>query len=220
MDRMSIAQEYFLLAVDEETGIFPPLRRGECQAGLVAAGVMDLLEHHVAQMERKTITILGSLPDQLTFLQPLYQYLQQKPRTGERMMGDYLASTGGRIKELTASIGRSLVAIGAAEEGSGGLFGNKPVYLPKKSGKEETVARIRAVLNQDGGWTDRDLALLCILQETRTLALYLSPEESGRWKERLKAIRRDPHNRHLADLIHYLDDLTAVMAAVMMMWSV
>ncbi len=75
----------------------------------------------------------------------LYGYLREKPRTAEKLMSDYIASTGARLQELTAGIGEALEA---------------------------------AV------------------------------------KARLKEVKSHPRNRQLADMINYVSDMTAVMAAI------
>lgn len=54
MNRKSITQEYFTLAVGEN-GNMPPMRRDEANAGLVVAGCMDLLLNDVIAWEKKKL---------------------------------------------------------------------------------------------------------------------------------------------------------------------
>lgn len=76
MERTTLIQEYYLLAVDEK-GNIPPLRRNESNGGLIAAGLMDLLLGDVIALDKKKISVTKELPQELGLLEPLYTYLQE-----------------------------------------------------------------------------------------------------------------------------------------------
>lgn len=126
MDRKTIAQEYFTLVVDEN-GNMPPMRRDESNAGLVVAGCMDLFLNDIIAWEKKTITVIKEIPDGLKHIASLYAYLNEKPRSTDKLMNDYC--TGSRIRQLTAEIGESLLAEDAVTKGEGGIFGPKTSSL-------------------------------------------------------------------------------------------
>lgn len=131
MNRKSMAQEYFALVTDEK-GNMPAMRKDESNAGMVVAAVMDLLFNDVITIEKKKITVIEGLPNELDHLASLYAYLNEKPRSTDKLMGDYLMSTGRRMKQFSAEIGESLVSDGAASKGEGGLLGNKTIYSEKE----------------------------------------------------------------------------------------
>lgn len=212
MRRKSIAQEYFVLAINKN-GYMPAMRREESEAGIVAAGIMDLLLNHVIVVEKKKISVLKDIPDELMHLMPLYTYLKEKPRSIDKLMDDYLASTGRRLRGLMKEIGESLLADGAAVKGEGGIFGNKTVYIPEKSCKQEVAGLIRAAVTKEDEMTPHDIALIYILKETKNLNQYFSDSERKEWKGKLNAMKNDPQNKQLAAMINYVGDMTAIMAA-------
>ena len=178
---------------------------------------MDLLQNGCISMEKKKITVIQKMPLELEHLAPLYAYLEEKPRSLERLMDDYVLSMGGRVKQLAAGLGASLVAAGMATEGKGGLFGSKVLYLPVKSHKEQLVDALRSALAQEGEMSPHDVALLSILKETKCLKQYLSKSERDAWKARLKEIKKNPQNKQLAKMVNYVGDMTALLASWIVM---
>lgn len=211
MDRKSIVQEYYILATDEN-GNMAAMNKEECEAGMVAASLMDLLLNYVVKIEKKKITVIKDLPDKLCHITSLYEYLKEKPRSTNKLMDDYITSTKRRIKQLIADTGESLLAEHFAEKGKGGLFGNKTMYIPKSSCKEELAGLIKAAARAEI-ISPHDMALLCILQETKNLKPYFSGQERDEWKARWKELKKNPQSRQLAEMIHYISDMTAIMTA-------
>ncbi|HIW82965.1 MAG TPA: GPP34 family phosphoprotein [Candidatus Dorea gallistercoris] len=218
MERTTLIQEYYLLAVDEK-GNIPPLRRNESNGGLIAAGLMDLLLGDVIALDKKKISVTKELPQELGLLEPLYTYLQEKPRTTDRLMSDYLLSTGARLRELTDRIGEALTEKGMASEEKGGLFGKKTIYLPDKSYKEQLISAVKEAAGQAEEMSAHDGALIFLLQETKNLYQYFSKYESEGVKSKLKQmkkeIQKDPQNKQLAAMINYVNDISAVAMACM-----
>lgn len=213
MGRTSIIQEYYTLAVNER-GSMPAMRRDESNAGLVAAGIMDLLLSGSIVMERKKITAVKELPGELGHLESLYTYLKEKPRSVDKLMSDYLLSTGSRIRSLTAQTGEALLEEGLAVKDAGGLFGNKAVYIPEKAYKNELINTIKAAVAAEGEMTPGDVALICILKETKNLNQYFSEFEKDALKARLKEMKKAPENKRLAEMVNYVSDMAAVMTAL------
>lgn len=216
MKRKSITQEYFALVVDEN-GNMPPMRRGESNAGLVVAGCMDLLLNNVIAWEKKKITVIKEIPNELRHITSLYAYLNEKPRSTDKLMNDYY--TGSRIKQLTADIGESLLADDTAAKGTGGLFGSKTIYIPEKGYKNEVIGLIKSSVTKNDEITPHDATLLYILKETKNINQYFSEHENDVLKGKLEEIKKNPQNKQLEAMINYVGDMTAIMAAVVLTTS-
>lgn len=212
MNRASITQKYFVLAINEK-GNMPAMHKDESNAGIVAAGVMDLLLNDVIKMEKKKITVMKELPDELRHLSSLYTYLNQKTRSTEKLMNDYIASTGSRIKQLITDLGESLFENNAVTKGEGGLFGNKTIYIPEKSYKEEVIDFLKTAVTKDNEISPTNMALIFILRETKNLNQYVSKEERDELKAKLKEMKKESQNKQLADMISYVSDITSVVMA-------
>lgn len=215
MERKSVAQEYYVLAVNK-AGNMPAMNINELNAGLIVAEVIDLSAEKVISVEKKKIAVIKELPGELSHLAPLYDYLGEKPRSTDKLMGDY-AMSGKKMRELTASIGESLAAAGLADKEEGGLFGGKTVYIPKKAYKDELVDTLKAVAFGEDEWNPRDVALIAILAQTKILNQYFSKYEREDFKARLKEIKRKPENKQWAEMIAYVDTMTTAMATVTVM---
>lgn len=212
MNRKSITEEYFALAINE-SGYMPAMYRDESNAGVVAAGVMDLLLNQVITEEKKKITVIKDLPDYLGHLASLYAYLKEKTRPIDKLMGDYTVSAGSRLGQLAAETGEALTADHRAVKEKGGLFGGKVIYIPDQGYRAELISVIKAAVSGEEEITPHDAALISILAETKNLNRYLSREERSSLKGRLKEIRRNPQNKELADMINHVSDMTAIIAA-------
>ena len=205
MPKEKIAQEFFLLSIDE-SGNFPPLHRELSAAGLVAAGCLELEAAGAAASGKRKITILKPLPAGLSHLQPLYDYLAEKPRSFTRLMSDYLVS-GGRMRALFESVGKSLLAESVVSEGKGGFFGNRDVFLPDRAQKSERVARLREILLGEGAVSALDMGLLLLLKESKNLGQYFSRFEEPVRKARLKELRKNPRNETVAAAVKEAEEL-------------
>lgn len=57
-----------------------------------------------------------------------------------------------------------------------------------------------------------DMALFCILKESKNLNQYFSKDERDELRRRIKEIKEDPQNKALSEMIRYItyvEDLTA-----------
>lgn len=201
MNRKSIAQEYYILVTDKY-GMMPAMYREEAGAGLAAAAFMELLAAGVIEEEQKKTVVVKDLPAELGYLRPLYVYLREKHRYANRIMTDW--HSGSRCRQLMKLIGRSLRKAGLAKEEKGGLFRPKQVYIPEKKYKEELIGTLKAVIAEEEEMTSQDMALLCILKESRNLNPFLSKDEKHRLRKRIKELRQNPGNKRLAEMIGYI----------------
>lgn len=217
MDRNTITQEYFALTTDKN-GNIPPMRKDQSNAGIVVAGFMDLLLNDIVIVDNKKITVEKELPKELEHLITLYTYLNEKPRNCNKMMSDFYV--GSNIKQLTTQVGESLVSAGVASHGKGGIFGPKITYITKKEVREELIQRMKMVLLENGPVTTNDIAMIFILKETKNLNQYFSEHEYKAIKEKLKEMKRDPQNKQLASMIHYVSEMITMIMAYIALQSI
>lgn len=213
MNRKTITEEYYVLAVDKN-GAISSIRSNELNSGLIASGLMDLMMDGVITIEKNKITVVKDLPEGLKHLKSLYTYLTEKNRTTEKVMGDYVMSMGARMREFIGEIGETLVAEGLAEKGKGGLFGPKVTYIPVKSYKDQLIEAVKDIVKTEDEFSPRDMAFLCILQETHNLNQYFSKYESQEIKDKLKEIKKNPQNKQLAEMVNYVNSMTTVIAVL------
>lgn len=211
MNRKSITQEYYILAVDK-TGNMPLLHKDESNAGLLVAGIMDLITNEVISLEKKKILVNSELPNELTFLKSLYEYLNEKPRTTDKLMSEYMAY-GGKMKQFIAEVGESLLKDKLVAKDESGLLGKKTVYIPEKGYKDELISAVKSALFNDDTATPQDIALIFILKETKNLNQYLSKHESEEAKTKLKEMKNNCQNKQFVDMINYVSDMTAIVAS-------
>ena len=195
----------------------PSMHKEESYAGLVAAGFMDFLVNNVITADKNKISVIKENPGELAHLALLYAYLNEKPRSIDKLMSDYY--TGSRIKQLTAQIGESLKEEGKAAKGTGGLFGPKTTYIPEKNYKDELIGMIKSAITTGGEITSHDIALIYILKETKNLNQYFSKHESSELKAKLKELKNNPQNKQLADMINYVSDTITVIMACVLLYS-
>lgn len=211
MDRRSLTQEYYMAAVDTK-GNMPAMHRDASYAGLVVAGLMEMVAEGVITIEKKKITVNKGLPEKMGYLTSLYQYMGEKARTTDQLINAYMAY-GTRMKQLTADVGESLAADGSAQKAEGGLIGQKTVYIPSKEAKDELIGRFKEAFL--GGTMDaQDISLAMILKETKNLYANFTKEETKAVKERLKDMKSGPADKPWADMINYVDDMSAIMASI------
>lgn len=214
MERKLMVQEYYALTVDQN-GNMPSMRADEANAGLVAAGFMDLLFNEIIVVEKKKIMVKKDLSEEFLCLTSLYEYLEEKPRSIEKLMSDYY--TGRKIKQLTAEVGSSLYEMQLAQKGKGGLFGSKITYIPEKNYKDDLVQILHTLIKMENAMTPHDITLLFILNKTKNLKQYFSKYENDQLKRSLKEIKKHPQNKKLEEMIDYMNDLiTVLMCAVIM----
>lgn len=58
-----------------------------------------------------------------------------------------------------------------------------------------------------------DVALIWLLQQANCLKQYFLKHETDQLKKKLKEMKKDPLNKQLANMIDYVSDMAAVIAA-------
>lgn len=214
MDRMTITQEYLMLASNEK-GKMSLMNGTESKAGIVVAGMMDLVLSNAIKIDQKKTEVVGELPEGLSFLSSLYGYLQEKKRSVTKVVEDYcLSMTDSKWNQLTADTGESLVKIGSATEEKGGLLGGKKLFIPSEVCKEELIDSLKTEVIQKEALTLHDIVLVTLLKETKCLKQYFSKHETGILKERLEAMKDDPDSKAVKEMAGYIDEvMTAMIAA-------
>lgn len=212
MSERSVAQEYYVLAVNEK-GAFPALSREESKAGLIAAGVAELLLNGVIVLQKKKIIAAAKLPENMRYLASLYEFLENKVRTTENLMNVYLTSTGERLRRLAEEIGEELLEKHKAKKEKGGIFGNKTAYIPKEDYREKVIGLIKAAAADERELSSCDLILISLLKETKNLNRYLSDYERKKLRVKWKGIKENPGSKQMAEIIQYVKDMDTVMAA-------
>lgn len=121
MSTLSLTQKYFLCTLDEKGNIpnfnsqkqvFAPEKR----VCLVASSLLELQLKDCIKIDSKTVTISSPLPEEMSYLKPLYDYLNSlAPIKIKKILNNYnLSITRKRMHELISSIGDSLVKHNAA----------------------------------------------------------------------------------------------------------
>jgi hypothetical protein len=193
MNRKSIGQEYVILATNKNGKL-----SSDGKVGVVVAALADLMIEGVVVLEKKLLEIKKDLPANLNHLTSLYEYLNEKPRKMDKVMGDYcLGLTDKRVKALVAEIGD----------------------VPKASDKEMLIATIKDEIMQKEELSAHDMALVFVMQETKCLKQYLSKYELDTLKVKLKAMRKDSQNKELRDMIICVDRMMVCMMACVIVSS-
>lgn len=210
---MTITQEYLMLTTNEK-GKMSLLNGTEAKAGVVVAGMMDLLVADVIKIEQKKVEVMGELPEELCFLSQFYGYLQEKKRSVAKVVEDYcLSVTDSKINQLIIDTGKALVDCGAVAEEKGGLLGNKNLFIPSEGCKAELIDGLKTEVMKKEALTPHDTVLVCLLKETKSLKQYFSKHESGILQEKLKAMKDNPDNKTVKEIFGYIDEAMAVMIA-------
>lgn len=210
MIRGSITQDYYALVINK-SGVMPAMKRDESIAGLVVAGIMDMVLNDIISLDKRIVTINCELPMALQYLESLYNYLkaQKRPKLN-RVLEKYLFS-GSKVRQLIFDVGKSLFAENLVTMGKGGIFGNNVLFIPKVHYKNELINTIKTKMYEEDNFSEQDIALLFILSKTHNLKQYFSRDEYIVMKAQLKAIKKNPVNSEYIKTISYVNDIAACM---------
>lgn len=205
MERKLLAQEYLTL-INDERGNLPSMYIEEIKGGILAAALMDMLQHHVIQMENKKIKVCAPLPAELAPIAPLYEYLKERQPGTYKVTADYLTFTDKRLQALMKELGEALLAEGKAKKAKGGFLGRKDVYVPESGYKKQLVEALREAALADDV-SRHDLSLLFFLKETKALHRYFSPQETAALKQKLKVVKQSLEHKPFLEIIGFQDNL-------------
>lgn len=214
MKDLSIAQEYYLCAINDKGG-FSAFSTAQ-PVCFVAAALLDLINNGFVRLENKKIVVTGELDEQFGYLSPMYEIIKKssKPKSIESLVEGYTFSfTDKNLKALLQSIGGALVADGCAEEViKKGLFNrSQKRILPNRACTENVIQKVRAELLEDGIVSDETVALVSLLNKAGFIKQYFSRHESQELGRRLKEIKTSAPSKMTQQMLDYVD---AVMAAI------
>lgn len=210
-DRKSIAQEYYVLAVDQK-GRRPNDDIG-FSAGLVIAGVTDLMASNAVTLAEDRLRVTARLPEELRHLCSLYDYLQEGPN-GTTAVYDYL--DGKKRKLLIRDIGSSLADEGLAKACRCGLFGRNILYVPEPSYRETLIGLVKEALFQEQRKA-RDYVMLMLLSEAGVLKRYFPKDQRKVIKAAIKRLEEEDRQEPWARLAARIDRMTVL--ALRRLWK-
>lgn len=154
------------------------------------------------------------LPDNLSYLKPLYASLQcKKPVKIEDVAAKYLFSTSTLLNEYLKSLSISLVDQQVVQPEIGGVFHNKPLYIPNQQAVEKVVEKIRAEF-LEGGPVDETLILGLLLHKSCLLKNFFSKFESETLKSRIEEMKESEDNSVIKKIVDYVDTMITVIASL------
>lgn len=214
MTKLSFTQEYLLCALTSK-GTLPTLRYTEVASCLVAGGLLELLYSDIISIEKNKLFVHKELPENQSYLKPLYASLQsKKPLKIEDVAAKYLFSTSTLLNEFLKSISVPMVEQQAVHSESGGVFHNKPLYIPNQQAVEKVVEKIRAEFLEVGKVDDETLILGLLLYKSGLLKNYFSKFESETLKSRIEEMKEAEANSVIKKIVDYVDTMIAVIASL------
>ena len=209
---LPLTQQYLLCALDER-GRLPGAER---QAGLLAAGLLELQEAGCLSLEEGKARVLTALPADRVYLEPLYAVVdREQPLKLEKVWETYcFAVTDRRMRTLVDAVGSALVSCGLAETGRSGLLGIRKTYIPQPESVCAAVSVLRPLLLEDGAVSEKTAALAVLLDRGGCLRAHFSGGERRALRSRLKALDTMPEGKLAGDMAKYVESVTAAMAAL------
>ncbi len=216
MKNLSIVEKYTLLTLNDK-GTFPSLSTNYPEACLLSSAISDLSLNEVISIDdKKMVTVVADLPENLELLRPFYDYLKDIGSLSiAKILQDYTMSFSKRYEELFQSISNSLAAKNSVEkEEKSGIIIDKVRYYPNKSDVESVVQKLRdEVLEKDKVSNDM-LILSSILDRGKQLNQFFSKHESKDLKEKLELLRKTEASSLVKTMIDQLDALIVAMASI------
>lgn len=215
MKELSFTQEYLLCALSPK-GTLPALRQTEMITCLVAGGLLELLYSGTISInEEKKIVVLKELDRSQAHLEPLYAILtNRKPLKVYDLAVKYVFSSHRLPDEFLRALCLPMVEQQVVSPEIGGLFHNRPVYMPNQEAVRKTVEKIRAEFLEGGPIDDETLVLGALLQKSSLIKNYFSKYESDTLNRRIEEIKKSEAGSLIKKMIDYVDTLIAVMASV------
>lgn len=218
MKDLTITQEYLICAVNEKGKISG--FSTEKLVCFVAAGLLELQLEKCISIDKKKVSVIGELPADKMHLKPLYEFIKPKPVKMENILEAYNYSlTDKRLNELMESVGVALIDMGLVESEKTGVFGNKKSYIPKKEAINRVIDMVRAELLEDGDVTEDIVALVILLDKSKTLKRYFSEFEQRELKNKLKEIVNSTNGKMVKDMVAYVENIITIMTVIVVTQS-
>jgi hypothetical protein len=206
MKDLTFTQEYLLCALNPK-GSIPLMDSNRIITCMVAGGLLELLNAKAVAVEaKKKVAVLRKLNEDEKHLEPLYDALNTaKPMTVNDIASKYVFSTSKRINEFMRSLSLPMQAEGLVSAGTGGLFRNKPLFIPDPKAVSGVIEKIRAEFLEDGPIQDETVVLGALLQKSGLIGNYFSKYESDRLKKRLDEVKKSEAGSLVKEMIDYID---------------
>lgn len=202
MKKMSYAKQYIQIAFifGETTAVF---RKTDLAAGFLSAAVLDLCKEGVISMQGKgEMVCKESLPDELIFLQSLYEYIKIMPKKRVDALAEaYLRSfSAGRISRLAEATADALSEEGdLIRRSKEGIFKRRVSYQVPPVGAEQLMSQLKTDLQKAesmehmvfAGLLDKSRLLKRIVdrKELKVVRRMVKQAECGEMKEVYKAMK-------------------------------
>lgn len=208
MKNLNLSQQYLLFTMNRNGKISSiNYYVGMC---LVMAGLLDLQEAQVIELDQKEIIILtDQLPEELEYLNCLFEKITQlKKKRIDKLATAYGATFFEKdLKLLVAQTRNSLIDL---REITVETDGNTLSYLAKEKTIAQLVARLENLnqLDHDG------LKLAILLKKSSYLKKYIEKPERKMLEAKIKEVKSDPVAKQTQVMISQLDWLMGAMVAI------
>lgn len=208
MKNLNLSQQYLLFTMNRNGKISSiNYYVGMC---LVMAGLLDLQEAQVIELDQKEIIILSDqLPEELEYLNCLFEKITQlKKKRIDKLSTAYGATFFEKdLKLLVAQTRNSLIDL---REITVETDGNTLSYLAKEKTIAQLVARLENLncLDYDG------LKLAILLKKSSYLKKYIEKPERKMLERKIKDVKHDPVAKQTQVMISQLDWLMGAMVAI------
>lgn len=208
MKNLNLSQQYLLFTMNRNGKISSiNYYVGMC---LVMAGLLDLQEAQVIELDQKEIIILtDQLPEELEYLNCLFEKITQlKKKRIDKLATAYGATFFEKdLKLLVAQTRNSLIDL---REITVETDGNTLSYLAKEKTIAQLVARLENLnqLDHDG------LKLAILLKKSSYLKKYIEKPERKMLERKIKDVKHDPVAKQTQVMISQLDWLMGAMVAI------
>ncbi|MBO0456378.1 GPP34 family phosphoprotein [Enterococcus hulanensis] len=208
MKNLNLSQQYLLFTMNRNGKISSiNYYVGMC---LVMAGLLDLQEAQVIELDQKEIIILtDQLPEELEYLNCLFEKITQlKKKRIDKLATAYGATFFEKdLKLLVAQTRNSLIDL---REITVETDGNTLSYLAK----EKTIAQIVARLENLNQLDHDGLKLAILLKKSSYLKKYIEKPERKMLEAKIKEVKSDPVAKQTQVMISQLDWLMGAMVAI------
>lgn len=220
MKDLTITQEYMICVLNEK-GKMSELFGVEKIVCFVAAGLLEMKLEGCIAMEKKKVCVLSDLPEKLTHLKPLYDYINgYKSVKIEKIIEEYTYTfTDKRFFELVDSVGKSLLEINLVQEKEAGIFGKRKYYIPTKDAVHYVIDMIRSELLEEGEITEDIVLLTILLAKGKIIKKYFSEYEQKEIKSRLKEILNSADGHMVQEMIDHIENMMNMMTVLMVLYS-
>lgn len=215
MRDLSITQEYFLCALNEKGKISS--MNTEKQVCIVASGLIEMKLQQCIAMDKNTITLIDSLPENMNYLKPLYDYISEaKTVKIRKLLEAYTWSFSVKnLNNLIESVGHSLEEKECVEVSeTTGLWGNKRSFIPTVGTVNGVIDKVKAEIMEEGTITEEVIALVVLLEKSKLIKTYFSKFEQKEIKNKMKELINSPVGQEIKDMVQYIEDLMTIIAMI------